>query len=761
MIIKSLYLADFSGAKNRTIELSEGFNVIEGENESGKSTVASFIKFMFYGFADKAERTRLYSWGTSSASGTLTLVHGGREYRIEREYTEGAKEKVAIIDLESGAPCHEGQSPADLFLGVPADIFSHTAYIGQAAGGSVDGKAVSRSIENILFSADEAVNTDKSLKKLDDARVLLYHKSRKGGRIYDLMEERNELHVRLENAKQANTGLIAREGSLRETLEGLTEAQTKLAEAQKALDECDAAKHRRSMENLAELATGTANAEKELAEITARAQFHGFMPDREYAAQLASLSARQENIEAQLTAVQSELEAHNMRMADHDAIASFAEKLEELGGDEAVNERLDSADRRRGKMTVLTVVSVIFTLIFGGAAAALYFLDLSPILSALPFTLPAKPLPTLIAAGAAALMFIIAIIAIIVRGHAGMAVNEILADLDVDTRFDLIKKLAQFNFDETRLRLHNSKSQEFTDRIAELKGDRKSLRAEIAAQLELWGRTDIRAAAQEAEEIVEQILSASSERDKFILARDTLAAQLGITDIDAVCRELAEASPIEERSPEVIERIRREYDFYKKQIEALDARRQRLETELAVLEATVEPPTELADRLSALTSNIDTLSNKHRALVLAYNSLAEAANNLRESVSPRLSKTAGELMGDLTDGRYSRIGVGHSLELSYESDSRSHGIEYMSAGTRDIAYLSLRFALIELLYHGELPPMIFDESFSRLDDGRYLRVLELIDKMCNKGSQILLFTSQRRDSRLAAEHLPDSTHISL
>ena len=79
MNIRSLYIADFSGTKRRTVDLGAGFNIIEGPNESGKSTIAAFIKFMFYGFADKAERSRYYSFGTTSASGTMTLVHEGRE----------------------------------------------------------------------------------------------------------------------------------------------------------------------------------------------------------------------------------------------------------------------------------------------------------------------------------------------------------------------------------------------------------------------------------------------------------------------------------------------------------------------------------------------------------------------------------------------------------------------------------------------------------------------------------------------------------
>ena len=105
----------------------------------------------------------------------------------------------------------------------------------------------------------------------------------------------------------------------------------------------------------------------------------------------------------------------------------------------------------------------------------------------------------------------------------------------------------------------------------------------------------------------------------------------------------------------------------------------------------------------------------------------------------------------MTGGKYDTLGVGRSLQLAFERDEQSHGVEYMSAGTRDVAYLSLRFALIDLLYDGKKPPLIFDESFSRLDDERYRRVLGVISRMYDRGVQTLLFTSQTRDAEIAEE----------
>ena len=64
MIIKRLTIKNFGKIHNRTLELSPGINVLYGENESGKTTIHTFIKSMFYGITrqrGKAARNDAYT----------------------------------------------------------------------------------------------------------------------------------------------------------------------------------------------------------------------------------------------------------------------------------------------------------------------------------------------------------------------------------------------------------------------------------------------------------------------------------------------------------------------------------------------------------------------------------------------------------------------------------------------------------------------------------------------------------------------------
>ena len=758
MIIKSLHITDFCGTKDRTVELAPGFNVIEGENESGKTTLASFIKFIFYGLADKAARERYMSWGSTTASGSLTLCDDTGEYRIERECTGPGRDAVKIIDMATGSPCFEDRDPADVFLGVPADVFEHSAYVGQMSGGEVDGEKVSRSIQNILFSADERVSAEKARKKIDDARILLYYKNQKGGRIYDLKARRDDLLVRHERAKSAAAELAGKERDARETREQLDAARAELAKASAVIESSDRAAKQRGLARLKEQSDNADRARAEYEALCADGTREGFLPDAAYVAELEGVLRDYRAADAAYRDARADLDAHGDEGARLAPVMEFASRIEAMGGRETISDSVERAVQGRRRARNLSIFFFIFAALCLGAAAAVYFPELPP---ALGF-LPEKPLPSMLFAGAALVALIFGIAFIIKRSQARIFINEVLVDLDVDGVEELERRLAQLNIDETRLQIHHSRRQEYENRLSECKMKRDLLEVRLEGLLARWGASDADAALEEASKSVADREARRIELDKFELARDTIAGQLEITDVAAALADFdPDAAEGEALDPERLDAARREYEELSRRSGALTDRLHAVETDLAVMGATRESTGELADELRCVTEEIDRLTKKHTALVMAYNELTAAENDLRESVSPRLAKTAGGLIAKITGGKYDRLGVSSTLGLAYDAGSQSHGVEYMSAGTRDVAYLSLRFALIDLLYEGKVPPLIFDESFSRLDDNRYKAMLSVIGEMTARGVQTLLFTSQTRDALFAAESDPDCRRVAL
>ncbi|MBE6685788.1 MAG: hypothetical protein E7591_00980 [Ruminococcaceae bacterium] len=747
MNIEKLYIRDFGGTKEREYSFENTVNIIEGKNESGKSTVAAFIKFMLYGFADKAERTRYYSWGSKSASGTLTLSADSKRYRIEREYIENSGDKTVIVDLDTNTPVFEGHSPEDIFLGVSGEVFAHTAFIGQASGGYINGSKVSSSIENILFSADENIDTEKALKKLDAARVMLQHKKGKGGKIFDLISERDEYIRRLDEAKQKNAGIIEKEGTLRETRASIIQNIEKLESRKDLLEYYEAAKDYRTYKNYKSLKKKVQELETVIDALKKNYTYEGFLPDDEYIERINTLTQEASRLEETADELNRELEQQRKKSQGLFETSMFIEKVNENGGLEELTLRFKRIRSRRKTMTLLSVISFLLGI---GLGAAGYF------------SLSLFPSYTLYLFGAALLMLILGVVFVISGTRQKINENELLALLDLDTAEEFHTAMSTFVSNENMLSIFNSRISDLEqkyEKVMEKHREKQSALMELAVR---WGKTSAEDAARKAKEVLRTISENTAEMEKYIIARDSLMSQA--SGLDPVkLKEVLGGRPYDESAfdKDEVTAAQREKEFYTKSTELLRQKGSDLEKELAVLNATAEAPTKLGDSINSLTTEIERLTKKNEAYLLAYEKLSEASNNLRAGITPTLAANAGSLLGKLTDERYTSIGIGKDLEMSYEAMGKLHKISYMSEGTKDLAYYALRIALIKALFKKQLPPVIFDESFARLDDKRMDNMLSAISALNENGMQIFIFTSQSRDAIRAKAVGINAAHIKL
>ena len=105
MKIKSLKINAFGNIKEKEIELTDHINIVQGKNESGKSTILKFIVDMFYGIS-KNKRGKEFSdydrykpWQGEEFSGKLTYcLENGKQYEIFREFN---KKNPKIYNEES------------------------------------------------------------------------------------------------------------------------------------------------------------------------------------------------------------------------------------------------------------------------------------------------------------------------------------------------------------------------------------------------------------------------------------------------------------------------------------------------------------------------------------------------------------------------------------------------------------------------------------------------------------------------------------
>ena len=92
MIILEVKIDAFGKLKGKTITLRPGLNVITGVNETGKTTIADFVKAVLFGMEKGSEELKHYKPYDFQGvyGGSLRVIHEALVYEIARDFLTGS-----------------------------------------------------------------------------------------------------------------------------------------------------------------------------------------------------------------------------------------------------------------------------------------------------------------------------------------------------------------------------------------------------------------------------------------------------------------------------------------------------------------------------------------------------------------------------------------------------------------------------------------------------------------------------------------------
>ena len=170
VIIKKLHIISFGQFENTNIDLSSGFNLIYGKNESGKSTIASFIEGILYGFDDGSrvrhfnKKQEIYRPINSYKYAGLAIFNkDGIDYRVSRNFDSGEYEIYNLTNNQViEAKVSNLNYPGEFLLGISYDIYKNiiSNYQSQESSEKAKAKVVELLInrDDYNFSASDAIN---------------------------------------------------------------------------------------------------------------------------------------------------------------------------------------------------------------------------------------------------------------------------------------------------------------------------------------------------------------------------------------------------------------------------------------------------------------------------------------------------------------------------------------------------------------------------------------------------------------------------
>lgn len=178
MKLKACHIENYGKIKDADYTFTEGITEFCEENGYGKTTLASFLKAMFYGLppANKRmkqfqDREHFYPFHGGKFGGSLVFEKEGKEYRIERFFDKSSGTRDSLAVYCNGTPTEElGGEPGLSVFGLDEEAFARTVFVTaeEMEIGATSG--ISAKLNRYVENTDGDTDAAAAIKLLHDKR---------------------------------------------------------------------------------------------------------------------------------------------------------------------------------------------------------------------------------------------------------------------------------------------------------------------------------------------------------------------------------------------------------------------------------------------------------------------------------------------------------------------------------------------------------------------------------------------------------------
>ncbi len=262
MKINQINIDGFGKLKDFHIDFKNGFNIIYGNNEDGKSTLMAFVKMMFYGSASlkkndilRNPRKKYLPKDNTRMSGNIIFENEGITYRLEREFNDSNETdviKLFSITANRDIPVDNRISIGQMFFGFSASAFEKTFFISQTGTQIDSDDEINKRLANLNSTGDESISTLKVRSRLVSAKEEFKSQSGKTGKLdrrYIKLKEFEELLEKEKRDEAEKVSMMNRASELSEKIKHYEETY------KTAVEQIDTQEKLMRLERLKEIAS--------------------------------------------------------------------------------------------------------------------------------------------------------------------------------------------------------------------------------------------------------------------------------------------------------------------------------------------------------------------------------------------------------------------------------------------------------------------------------------------------------------------------
>lgn len=738
------HIENFGKLHDYTVDFSEGANIICEENGWGKSTLAAFIRAMFYGLdgerkrsIEENERKRYAPWQGGVFGGQLTFDVDGKQYIVTRTFNE--QDEFELRDAKTNLICSDySRNLGEELFKVDRASFLRTVFIGQADCETAVTDDVNAKIGNLTENSNDLNNFEAASTRLKEL-INSLTPSRKTGSISQRKNEITELERKVAVQKGIPDALQKLQDKRMEELQVYNQLKIELDTVQK--EQMRVSKLQRTLAKKEQWD----HLKQELQ--NARKPFVGDIPKRE------DVETAQLN-DSEMKKASERLAMYEMTDGEKEQLASlqllfdkgvpeehdFTEQLNEVKTlnnvrKELFEEQLKQAERkaeREQQKKTGTLFTGVIIAILGVIAIVVGIIA-----------------PMTVVAGVGVAVTLAGAIMTMTRAKSNKVSKDVVQESEDENCAKLEKQAEQIHQTIcTFLEKFGIYTEEdaFANHLHELKAKANQYEfLDNKKQNLLRAKTDYECSRnlifdflmqygfEPAHNVQLQLLKIRDDVQSYTEAFRKLEIFERETDTSCLI------SVTEDDKSQNLSELNDKIKFMTDEREVIYMRLEGYQTEIEQLQAQLDAWEENKIRLEELKVLQEQEQQKYNYILKVQEYLAKAKESITNRYAAPILESFSKYYAMITLASTEEFHIDANTNITLTEQGKQRETNTLSSGYRDLIGICLRVALVDAMYKEESPVLIMDDPFTNLDDEKMAAAKKFLEYVSEK-YQVIYFT---------------------
>ncbi len=765
MELISCYIENFGKLQAQSFEFSEGLNSVLQKNGFGKTTLATFIKAMFYGLPattkrdlNENDRKKYTPWQGGAYGGSLCFKINGKSYKVERFFGKKESDDTFVLyDMQTGKQSNDFSENLGLELfGLDANAYEKCTFIPQKEIESGVNESISSKLLGMVNGAENSESLEAALKVLDEKRSEI-KKQNKTGKLYDVQNQIDKIEQKIANLKGISPTIETINAQIAENDEKIKKVGEQKEVVSKKISEV--AENEKLLANQKYIKENLARKNELLQK---KAAFDSVLCGKELQSddleQANKKYKEYQNAIAKLDAMKSSIKFDD----------DFRKQKEQWGNDYPTKDEITKAIEHKQEQNKLSAEVEIIKQSAKSPAAQNQtgkskVLIGAGLLSAVLIVIGVAML--FVNKTIAIVGFILGFIALIFAGFVYLknyiALQTSLAkQTGAISDFDVLKqkqeKLAKIEGNLLQFaKKYNIDFELTAASLSSLLAQVNQYEISLAIEKESENKiSDMNKSAEHLLEEVDKFLNQFSfaenlqkMEEKFLVLDDICRNYNKISsEIDEINSKLEEFDKKEQPATKDsdlegfgISKLQQEERTLQHQIDVLKENRAELVNKLAGLQEELVGLDDLKNDLSSLKEEKEELKQQLKIIEKTKEFLQGSNDSLSAKFLAPIKTSLNKYVGKFVNGSELVLSPDINMNITFDKNGASRELAFLSKGYQTVVDLCIRFALVDALFENEKPFLILDDPFVNLDEEKIASAMKLL-KSVAKEYQIIYLT---------------------